>query len=326
MRKVMLTRLRRVSCSALAAAVVALLSSCGSGGSAGYSGPEISITLGALPVVDDVSAYIAQKEGIFKRYGLDVKIQQVLTSVLAIPMMKKGQIDILGGGNYVSFIEASAKTPDQLPYRILAEAATCSPGSFVILTLPSSGIQTPAQLEHKTIAVNLTANIQTLMINSVLSADDVKASTVKYMAVPFPKMLAALEAHKVDAISAVEPFVTTAEQKAGAVPIVDQCSGPDSNLPLSGYIATSAWAQQNPSAVHRFQQAMAQAQEIADSDRAEVEKTLLTYVPGLTPVQAATITLEQFPTSLDSVQLNRVSELMQEAGLPHIQASALING
>ena len=71
---------------------------------------------------------------------------------------------------------------------------------------------------------------------------------------------------------------------------------------------------------------MAQAQEIADSDRAEVEKALLTYVPGLTREQAATITLEQFPTSLDSVQLNRVSDLMQEAGLPHIQASALIEG
>jgi NitT/TauT family transport system substrate-binding protein len=323
----MLTRVRRVSCFALAVAAAALLCSCGGGGtSASYSGTPVTITLGALPVVDDVSAYIAQDEGIFRQYGLDVKIQQVLTSVVAIPMMKKGQIDIIGGGNYVSFIEASAKTPSQLPYRILAEAATCSPGSFVILTLPSSGIQTPAQLEHKTIAVNLTANIQTLMINSVLTADDVKASTVKYMAVPFPKMLAALEAHKVDAISAVEPFLTTAEQKAGAIPIVDQCSGPDSNLPLSGYIATSAWAQQNPDAVHRFQQAMAQAQEIADSDRAEVEKALLTYVPGLTPEQAATITLEQFPTSLDSVQLNRVSDLMQEAGLPHVQASALING
>jgi NitT/TauT family transport system substrate-binding protein len=326
----MLTRVRRVSCCALAVgAALVLLSSCGSGsggGSAGHSGPAIPITLGALPVVDDVSAYIAQDEGIFKQYGLDVKIDPVLTSVLAIPMMKKGQIDILGGGNYVSFIEASAKSPGQLPFRILAEAATCSPGSFVILTLPSSGIQTPAQLEHKTIAVNLTQNIQTLMINSVLSADDVKASTVTYKPIAFPKMVAALESHKVDAISAVEPFVTSAEQKAGAVPIVDQCSGPDSNLPLSGYIATSAWAHQNPVAVQRFQQAMAQAQEIADSDRAEVEKALLTYVPGLTPVQAATITLDQFPTSLDSVQLNRVSDLMQEAGLPHVQASALISG
>jgi NitT/TauT family transport system substrate-binding protein len=323
----MLTRVRRVSCCALAVAAVALLSSCGGGGgSAGYSGPALSITLGALPVVDDVSAYIAQDEGIFRQYGLNVKINPVLTSVLAIPMMQKGQIDILGGGNYVSFIEASAKAPGHLPYRILAEAATCSTGSFVVLALPSSGIQTPAQLEHKTIAVNLTQNIQTLMINSVLGADNVKASTVKYKAVPFPKMTAALKSHQVDAISVVEPFVTTAEQTAGAVPIVDMCSGPDSNLPLSGYIASSTWAQQNPEAVRRFQQAMAQAQEVADSNRAEVEKTLLTYVPKLTPEQAATITLEQFPISLDGVQLNRVSDLMQEANLPHIRASALING
>ena len=139
---------------------------------------------------------------------------------------------------------------------------------------------------------------------------------------------AALEAHKVDAISAVEPFATTAEQKAGAIPIVDMCSGPDSNLPLSGYISTSTWAQQNPGAVQRFQEAISQAQEIADTDRAVVEKTLLKYVTGLTAVQAATITLEQFPTSLDSVQLNRVSNLMQEAGLikGSLQASTLVNG
>ncbi len=327
----MFTRVRRVSCCALVVGAVTLLSSCSSSNSSGgvaaaYSGPVISVTLGALPVVDDVSAYIAQDEGIFKQYGLDVKIDPVLTSKLAIPMMKKGQIDVLGGGNYVSFIEASAKTPSDPPYRILAEAATCSSGSFVILTLPSSRIQTPAQLAHKTIAVNLTQNIQTLMINSVLNADGVKAATVRYQAIPFPKMLAALEAHKVDAISAVEPFATTAEQDAGAIPVVDQCSGPDSNLPLSGYIAASAWVQQNPDAVQRFQQAIDKAQGIADTDRPEVEKALLTYVTGLTPVQAATITLEQFPTTLDSVQLDRVSDLMQEAGLPHIPASALISG
>jgi NitT/TauT family transport system substrate-binding protein len=286
-----------------------------------------SITLGALPVVDDVSAYIAANEGIFQKYGLNVTIKQVLTSAVAIPEMKKGAIDILGGGNYVSFIEASAKNPTA-PYRILSEAATCASGSFEILTLPSSGIQTPAGLERKTIAVNLTNNIQTLMINSVLGSDDVKAAAVRYVVVPFPKMVAALEAHKVDAISVVEPFATTAEQEAGAIPILDQCSGPDSNLPLSGYISTSAWAQQHPDAVKRFQQAMAQAQEISDTDRAVVEKTLLKYVTGLTPVQAATITLEQFPTSLDGVQLNRVSNLMQEAGLikSSVQASSLTNG
>ena len=322
----MFTRVRRVSCCALAVAAAALLTTSCGGGSGAYSGSMTSITLGALPVVDDVSAYIAANEGIFQKYGLNVTIKQVLTSAVAIPEMKNGAIDILGGGNYVSFIEASAKNP-AAPYRILSEAATCASGSFEILTLPSSGIQTPAGLERKTIAVNLTNNIQTLMINSVLASDDVQATDVRYVAIPFPKMVAALEAHKVDAISVVEPFATTAEQEAGAIPILDQCSGPDSNLPLSGYISTSAWAQQHPDAVQRFQQAMAQAQEISDTDRAVVEKTLLKYVTGLTPVQAATITLEQFPTSLDGPQLNRVSNLMQEAGLinPSVQASSLIN-
>jgi NitT/TauT family transport system substrate-binding protein len=284
--------------------------------------------VGALPVVDDVSAYIAADEGIFQRDGLNVTIKQVLQSTLAIPEMRKGTIDIVGGGNYVSFIKASASDPANPPYRIISEAATCASGSFDVLALPSAGIQTPADLQHKTIAVNLTNNIQTLMIDSVLKSDDVNPATVRFVVIPFPKMVAALEAHKVDAMSAVEPFITTAEQKAGAQPILDQCSGPDSNLPLSGYFSTTAWAQQHPQAVRRFQQAMAQAQEIADTDRAQVEKTLLKYVTGLTAVQAATITLEQFPTSLDSAQLNRVSNLMQEAGLIRgsIQASSLMNG
>jgi NitT/TauT family transport system substrate-binding protein len=311
----------------LAAAAVALFTSSCGGGSAANAG-TISVTVGALPVVDDVSAYIAADEGIFQRDGLNVTIKQVLQSTLAIPEMRKGTIDIIGGGNYVSFIKASASDPANPPYRIISEAATCASGSFDVLALPSAGIQTPADLQHKTIAVNLTNNIQTLMIDSVLKSDDVNPATVRFVVIPFPKMVAALEAHKVDAMSAVEPFITTAEQKAGAQPILDQCSGPDSNLPLSGYFSTTAWAQQHPQAVRRFQQAMAQAQEIADTDRAQVEKTLLKYVTGLTAVQAATITLEQFPTSLDSAQLNRVSNLMQEAGLIRgsIQASSLMNG
>jgi NitT/TauT family transport system substrate-binding protein len=288
----------------------------------------ISITVGALPVVDDVSAFIAADDGIFKKDGLNVTIKQVLQSTLAIPEMQKGTIDIIGGGNYVTFIKASATEPANPPYRILSEAATCASGSFDVLTLPSSGIQTPADLEHKTIAVNLTNNIQTLMIDSVLKSEDVNPALVRFVVIPFPKMVAALKTHRVDAMSAVEPFITTAEQEVGAQPILDQCSGPDSNLPLSGYFSTTAWAQQHPEAVRRFQQAMAQAQGIADTDRAQVEKTLLKYVAGLTPVQAATITLEQFPIALDGVQLNRVSDLMQEAGLirSSVQASSLING
>jgi NitT/TauT family transport system substrate-binding protein len=325
----MLTQVHRASCYALTAAATALLiSACsGSAASPGNSG-MISITVGALPVVDDVSVYIAADDGIFKQAGLNVTIKPVQQSTLAIPEMQKGTIDIIGGGNYVSFIQAAASDPGNPPFKILAEAATCAPNSFDVLVLPNSGIQTPADLQHKTIAVNLTNNIQTLTINSVLKTDNVNSTSVRYTVIPFPKMLAALKAHRVDAISAVEPFATEAEEAAGAQPLLDQCSGATSAIPLSGYFATTAWAQQNPEAVSRFRQAIAQAQEIADTDRAQVEKALLTYVPGLSAMQAATISLDQFPISTDAVQLNRVSELMQEAGLMQkpLEASSLIQG
>lgn len=311
-----------------AAAVVLLASSCsGVGSSHGSSGTD-SITIGALPVVDDVSLYIAAQEGIYKQYGLNVTLKPVASSAVAIPEMKSGEINILGGGNYVSFVGQAAKTPASPPFKILAEGATCTPNSFEVLALQSSGIQRPADLAHKTIAVNIPDNIQTLTINSVLTADDVNPSTVKYAVISFPKMAAALKAHKVDAISVVEPFATAAEQSLGAEPILDQCSGPTSNIPLSGYFSTAAWAQQNPDVVSRFQKAISQAQEIADTNRLAVEKALRSYVKGLTPVEAGTIALDQFPTSTDSVQLNRVSDLMKEAGLLHgsLAASALIQG
>jgi NitT/TauT family transport system substrate-binding protein len=286
------------------------------------------VTVGVLPVIDDVGVFIARDDGIFSKVGLNVKIVQVQSSTAAMPMMKSGSVDILGGGNDVSFIQQAATNPANPPFKLLSEGATCAPGAFEVLALPSSGIQTPADLQHKTIAVNITNNIQTLTINSVLKADDVNPSSVRYVVKPFPQMVAALKSHAVDAISAVEPFATAAQQAAGAVPILDQCTGPTNAIPLSGYFAPSSWVQQNPVAVRRFQQAIAQAQTIADTDRAQVEKTLLTYVPKLSEVQAATIALDQFPTATDSVQLNRVVNLMGEAGLLRkpFQISSIIQG
>jgi NitT/TauT family transport system substrate-binding protein len=315
----MFTRARRASCCALTAAAVALLVSSCTGSSAssssanlGSSGP-ISITVGALPIVDDVALHIAADQGFFQQVGLNVHIQAVANSKLAIPMMAGGKMDIISGANYVTFIQASLANK-AAPYSIVAEGASCAPGAFEVMALPNSGIKTPADLAGKTIAVNLTKNIQTLMIDSDLGAYKADPK-VNYVAIPFPSMLAALTSHRVDAIGVVEPFASAAEQTAAAVPILDLCTGPTASFPLSGYIALSSWAQRNPDAVHRFQAAIARAQQVADTDRGEVEKALTEYIPHLSATQAAILALDQFPVSSNTAQLNRVSDLMQQAGL-----------
>jgi NitT/TauT family transport system substrate-binding protein len=124
-----------------------------------------AITVGALPIVDDVPVYLAQQEGYFRQQGLDVTIRTVAQSTLALPDLLHGSVDIITGANYVSFFRAQAKGIIRL--RILQDGEDCLPGTHVVLALPHSGITTPAGLAGKTIAVNLLNDVQTTMTDEI---------------------------------------------------------------------------------------------------------------------------------------------------------------
>ena len=311
---------RRSACIA-AAGLAALWATAACGGSAqpststsstGTGLEKTHLTVGALPIVDDAPLFLAIKNGYFKQQGLTVTTQIIPQSTLAIPEMLHGTVDIIGTGNYVSFFEGQAQKTFSI--RVLSAGATCTQNSFGILTLPKSGIKGPAGLAGKTIAVNLTNNIQTLTADTLLKANGVNPASVKYVVVPFPDMAAALKAGRVNAISVVEPFMTGAEQAMGAVPVMSQCSGSVSRLPLSGYFATAAWAAKYPHTAHAFQVAMAKAQAFADANPSAVQKVLPSYTK-ITAAAAPHIKLSYYPPALNPAQVQRVADLMLAGGL-----------
>jgi NitT/TauT family transport system substrate-binding protein len=323
---------RRVSLAATAGAAAALLAAgCSSSGSSSTPGsgssasPSASaleqshITVGALPVVDDAGLYLANKFGYFKQEGLTVTIAPVTQSTQAIPDMLHGSIAIISGANYVSFFEAQAKGTVQ--FKVLAEGVTCQPDTFGIAALPSSGITKPADLAGKTVAVNLLNNIQTLTLNAVLKADGVNPASVHYVVVPFPNMIAALKAHQVSAISAVQPFLTGAEATDGAKEVVSSCDGPVAHMAMSGYFATQSWAQQNPNTARAFQKALLKGQAYANANPGAVKSILPTYIK-ITPQAASKVTLGSYPSTLDPAQLQQVLTLMKSGGLPSAGLSA----
>ncbi len=221
-------------------------------------------------------------------------------------------MDIVGGGNYVSYMEGQASGTFSL--KILVAGTQCKAASFGVLAMPSSGITSPAKLAGKTIAVNLTSNIQTLTASAMLKADGVSPASVKYVVIPFPDMAAALKAGRVSAISVVEPFLSGAEQALGAKLVLSQCSGPLASFPLSGYFATTAWTQQNPHTAQAFQRAMANAQAYADANPAAVRQILPTYTK-VTAQAAQHLVLNYFPATLSAAQLQRVADLMRSGGV-----------
>ena len=311
---------RRTACI-VAAGLATLWATAACGGSAqpststsgtGTGLEKTHLTVGALPIVDDAPLFLAIKNGYFRQQGLTVTTQIIPQSTLAIPDMLHGTVDIIGTGNYVSFFEGQAQKTFSI--RVLSAGATCTQNSFGILTLPKSGIKGPAGLAGKTIAVNLTNNIQTLTADTLLKANGVNPASVKYVVVPFPDMAAALKAGRVNAISVVEPFMTGAEQAMGAVPVMSQCSGSVSRLPLSGYFATAAWAAKYPHSAHAFQVAMARAQAFADANPSAVQKVLPTYTK-ITAAAAPHIKLSYYPPALNPAQVQRVADLMLAGGL-----------
>jgi len=298
-----------------ALSLLTLTVACGNSGSSSSGGSgataTTSIVVGALPVIDTAGLQVALKEGFFTQAGLNVTVKSVAQSTAAIPDLLHGSIDVIGGGNYVSFLEADAH--GTFPVEILAPAIDCTADTYGVVAMPSSGITTPADLAGKTIAVNLTQNIQTLTTNSVLAADGVNASSLHYVQIPFPDMVAALQANRVDAISAVEPFLSAALAAGGKL-VTSTCGGAMAGFPLSGYVTTRSWAQQHAAAARAFQQAVEKGNAYADAHPSMVRALLPSYT-SITATAAASMPLGSYPDTLTAAPMQRVATLMHGGGL-----------
>jgi NitT/TauT family transport system substrate-binding protein len=292
----------------------ALVTACGGSKTSASGGglEKKTITVASLPLVDAAGLHIAVKQKFFEAEGLHVQIKPVAQSIQALPALKNGQVDAIAGANYVTFLQAY--TQGALKLRILADGASEAPRFMALLVKPTSPIKQPKDLVGKTIAVNILNNIQSLTLNEILKANNVDPAKVKYRAVPFPQMGAALQKGQVDAVHTGEPFGTDFQRTLGARMVLDGGGAPITELPVSGYVSTQDFVQKYPNTAAAFQRAIQKAQQLATSDRKKVEEVLPSYA-HVDAQTAAVLSLPNFPTSLNPTRLQRLPDLMLKDGL-----------
>ena len=327
------------ACAVALTAVTALAAGCSStSGSSADSvtgnlptnyGPAETTTLnvGVVPAMDSAGFFVAMNEGLFTKEGLTIRYTPATSSETAITQQLNGQLQI-SAGNYVSYIAAAAKGA---PLEVVSEGSVMQQGAQTIFVLPKSHITSIAQLKGKLIGVNAPDNIDYLLDVSVLKENGITANQVKFPtandkafaandgAIPFPTMASALETGQVAAATLPEPFASQAEEQDGAVPLVDLNQGATTNFPIEGYVVTKAWAAKNPNTLSRFLAALSAGQQIADTDRTEVEKAFeqLGSAPdGQVPTTiAAVMALDSYPIGIDATRLQRVANIMYQFGL-----------
>jgi NitT/TauT family transport system substrate-binding protein len=299
----------------IATVIIFLAAGCSTAGNnaALSSASEPDITLAALPTADLAGLYIAQDEGLFAQQGLRVTIEKIPSSAAIIADQLRGKVDI-SAGSYVPYIVAQAAGAR---FRILAEASTLRPDTRVLVTTADSRVTTVADLVGKTIGVNGTNSIGTLLISALLSGRGISPDKVHFVTDSggFPVMPGQLQDRTWDAAFLAEPYVSLAGEEYGERVFADLDQGATLNFPIDGYVATQAWAKQYPKTAAAFVRAIQEGQALADTDRAAVEAAI-GQSDKLPSEVTAVMALPDFPTGpVDETRIQREAEAMLQFGM-----------
>jgi NitT/TauT family transport system substrate-binding protein len=210
---------RRAWLSLGVAAVLALAAGCGGGSeestSGGGEGKPTTVTVGTLPISNAAPLYLGAKKGFFREEGIEVKPEVAQSGNELITGALSGSYGFIFAGYIPSIVARSKGLPITIVSASDIGAKTASKEWTVLLVKPESKIRGPDDLVGKTIAVNGLRGVGEVVIKASLEKQGVDPDRIKLLEVPFPEMPAALEANRVDAIWAPEPFLTQVLEDGG---------------------------------------------------------------------------------------------------------------
>lgn len=240
--------------------------------------PE-KIVLGCQPIAPAIESYLGPID-FFKEAGITVEITRFATFAPILQGIVSGSM--IGGGVGVapSIIGISRGLPLVAPF--LATFVTPSHPMERIMVLPDSPIKTLDDLKGKQLAFLGPGTVPDMMLDALPDKSHIRKDDIHLVPMPAPNMPDALGQKLVDAIFAIPPGDTVAEQKYHArtianatelVPYVGLStvalrrdfveSNPDATRKLlRGYIMLSRWVSDNPP---QSRQAMARNLALPDN-------------------------------------------------------------
>jgi NitT/TauT family transport system substrate-binding protein len=297
----------------LALAVAALAAGCSAVSAEQVAAPEkTNITVDVYPTIDFAGLYIAQMDGLFGKRGLNVRINFTPASQLAVTSVINGTSDI-SGSDYVTYVDNELN--DNARLHIAAEASSLREHNLELLAGPHSQTQTLAGLKGHTIAVTSSDDIDTLLVRALLAENDIGTNSVNIkFGFQLLNISQQLDEGQASAAAVPEPFATEGEQQYGLQELADVDQGVTTDFPLEGYAVTQAWAHKYPRTLAAFDSALAEGQEIADTDRTAFKMAAEKFL-GIKPVAAAVLNPPDYPLSVAPTQLQRVVDTMVQFGM-----------
>ncbi len=287
----------------------------GSTGSGGASGaPETTqVTVGVIPIVDVAPIYLGDEQGFFEERGLELELVQAQGGAAIVPAVLSGEYQF-GFSNVTSLLLAKGR---KLPLKVVAagNSTTGDPEDDIgaLLVPADSPIQTPADLDGKTVAINTAKNISDTVVRESARKAGGDPASIRFTELGFPDMPAALAGERVDAAFVLEPFKSVALE-AGAREISAPYADTAEDLLIAAYFTSEQTLAQDPELVERFTAAMNESLEYAAANEEEARQVLTTYTK-IDPALIPELTLPTWSTDIDASRMEQLADLALEDGL-----------
>jgi NitT/TauT family transport system substrate-binding protein len=286
---------RLVTALAATAAALATLAACSSGGSsssaaaaggspsAAASGSLTDVTFAGPSAPNGIVAQMAygEKEGIFKKYGINLKVAYPTSGSSTIgPLLQKGTYQL-------AEIPASTVLADyQQGVKLISPAGFLQKNALGITVLKKDSITTAKDLVGKTLGYP-TGTPENLVLNTYLKQNGVDPGSVHTIALSLSALATALISGKISGIVAY-PYAYNPNIDSQGYPTASILFTPAISTMTAVFVTSADWAKSHAAIMPNLVKAIQESTADAIKDPATAAKDLVATAPGAAPSLPAT--------------------------------------
>lgn len=274
-----------------------------------------TVKVGVIPVANLAPFYLGIEKGFFEEQGLDLDVSSSLTGAPQnVPRLLQGDLQFVA----TAWLSTMLARAEGLPVVAIApsdNAGTTAEEDYCHVMTAPDGPKKLSELEGATIAINTLKNVGEVSMDATLDKAGVDLSTIEYVQIPWPEMGAALRNDRVDAGWVCEPFLTQLKRdwpEANDLGPSQIEAAP--NLPISVYVTSEQFLEENPDIVRRFQAAMAKSLAYVQEHPDEARAIIPTYTE-IDPAIVEEMILPTWDTAYDETAIQALADQALKYGI-----------
>ena len=270
--------------------------------------PASALRVVAPPLTNYAPLLIARDKGWFEEENIAVSWSSVTQTAISIEAVYGGSAEF-GGGGVLEPMIARSNGLDVVLAVPTARIRSAPPDNSGIAVRADSDIRRASDLGGKRISVGLINSINHVHMVEWLRKNGVDAKSVSFVEIPFPQMADALFQNRLDAVWAVEPFLTIMRKTGNARIIGYPYQDNVPEMDLTAFFAKETWLKSNGDKARGFRRAYQRAVSQLNSAAKEERDGWVAKFTGVRAELVAEMSLPAFSNEFNLASLRANMEL-----------------